>query len=173
MGNMVSCILMSAPSIMNKNPKDQSATVVFPNGEVRRLRGQPTVTAAELMLECPNFFLANTRSLHVGRRFSALNADAELESGNFYIMFPMERVKSTVTAVDMALSRHVGSYSGSGRVSEVARNYQQDADFQDPGSTHGEAEQFSVVLKHRHRLSSFGSRKPLLETIREEPVWSR
>ncbi|KAF2310853.1 hypothetical protein GH714_017636 [Hevea brasiliensis] len=96
MGNYVSCTL-STPLIKNS----KAARVVLPTGEVRQFRHQP-VKAAELMLECPNFFLVNSQSLHIGRRFSALSADEEVEFGNVYIMFPMKRVNSVVTAADMA-----------------------------------------------------------------------
>lgn len=162
---------------MNKNSKNRSVTVIFPNGEVRQLRGQSTITAAELMFECPNFFLANSRSLHVGGRFSALSADEELEAGNLYIIFPMKRVKSVVTAVDMAPLRLIGARSdsvGPGRVSAETENDQQDAtESEIPESTHSEAEQFSAAPEYKYRLSACRSKKPLLGTIREEPVRSR
>ncbi|KAK4741536.1 hypothetical protein SAY87_025124 [Trapa incisa] len=174
MGNSVSCTLMAAPSIMKKNRKYRPTTVVFPDGEVRQLTGQLTITAAEFMIECPNYFLANTRSLHVGRRFSALSADEELESGNLYILFPMKRVKSIVTAVDMAPLRLMGTNTGSRRVSKGSGYDLKDAKSEEPGPTLGvEAEQISELPTYRCRLSSCGSRKPLLETIREESVWSR
>ncbi|KAG5240452.1 DUF4228 domain-containing protein [Salix suchowensis] len=96
MGNYISCTL-STPLIKNS----KAARVVFPNGDVRQFR-EP-VKAAELMLECPNFFLTNSQALHIGRRFSALGADEDLEFGNVYLMFPMKRVSSTVSAADMAV----------------------------------------------------------------------
>ncbi|KAH7533907.1 hypothetical protein FEM48_Zijuj04G0181300 [Ziziphus jujuba var. spinosa] len=40
-------------------------------------------------------------SLRIGRRFSTINADEDLEIGNVYIMFPMNRVNSIVTPGDM------------------------------------------------------------------------
>ena len=40
-------------------------------------------------------------SLQIGRRFSALNADEELECGNVYVMLPMKRLNSLVKASDM------------------------------------------------------------------------
>src|SRR2546430_1670487 len=96
MGNYVSCTLAS-PLIKNS----KAARVILPAGEVRQFR-EP-IKAAELMLECPNFFLVNSQSLHIGRRFSALAADEEVEFGNVYIMFPMKRLNSVVTAADMAV----------------------------------------------------------------------
>lgn len=163
---------MVPPSIMSKNSKHRMATVVFPDGEVRRLGCQPAIAAAELMLECPNFFLANSQSLRVGRRFSALSADEELEVGNLYLMFPMKRVKSIVTVVDMAPLRLMGALSGSESISGGTGNDQHDMEFEEPAPTYGEAGLFPAVPDHKRRLSSCGSRKPLLETIREEPVWS-
>ena len=96
MGNYVSCTL--APPLM-KNSK--ATRVIIPTGEVKQFR--EIVKAAELMLEHPSYFLVNSRSLHIGRRFSALGADEELESGNVYIFFPMRRVNSVVTPTDMAV----------------------------------------------------------------------
>lgn len=175
MGNFVSCTPMVSHPIMNKKPRNRSVTVIFPDGEVRQLKGLPTITAAELMFECPNFFLANSRSLHVGGRFSALEADEELEVGNLYIMFPMKRVKSVVTAADTAPLRLTGASSvAPGRVSAGIRNDQRDdVEFEHPESTHNEADWFSAAPDYKYRLSACRSRKPLLETITEEPVWSR
>ncbi|KAK7264090.1 hypothetical protein RJT34_31693 [Clitoria ternatea] len=59
------------------------------------------VMVAELMMENPNHFLVNSCSLHIDRRFNALDADEELEFGNVYIFFPMSRVDSIVTAADL------------------------------------------------------------------------
>nr|KYP35847.1 hypothetical protein KK1_043084 [Cajanus cajan] len=96
MGNYVSCTL--APPLM-KNAK--ATRVIIPTGEVKQFR--EIVKAAELMLEHPNYFLVNSRSLHIGRRFSPLAADEDLEFGNVYIFFPMRRVNSLVTPADMAV----------------------------------------------------------------------
>ncbi|KAH7533909.1 hypothetical protein FEM48_Zijuj04G0181500 [Ziziphus jujuba var. spinosa] len=49
----------------------------------------------------PNFFVVSMMSLRIGRRFSAINADEDLEMGNVYVMFPMKSVNSVVTASDM------------------------------------------------------------------------
>ncbi|EPS59815.1 hypothetical protein M569_14993, partial [Genlisea aurea] len=61
--------------------------VIFPTGEVRRLRQK--AKAAELMMEMPNFFLVNVKSLRIGRRLSPLNADEDLEMNGVYLYFPM------------------------------------------------------------------------------------
>jgi len=96
MGNYISCSTLSgAPG----GKHSRAAKVIFPSGEIQLLH-EPT-KAAELMLETPNFFLVNSQSLHVGRRFSALSADEDLEMANVYVMFPMRRVNSVVTAADM------------------------------------------------------------------------
>ncbi|CAN1308366.1 hypothetical protein LINPERPRIM_LOCUS27350 [Linum perenne] len=98
MGNYVSCTLAS-PLIKT----GKAARVVFPCGEVKQFRAP--IKAAEIMFDCPNFFffLANSQSLHIGRRFSPLPADEELELGNVYLLFPMKRSSSVVTAADMAV----------------------------------------------------------------------
>ncbi|KVH96232.1 Protein of unknown function DUF4228 [Cynara cardunculus var. scolymus] len=98
MGNYASaCNLMISPRMKS----NKAARVIFPTGEIRQF--QESVKAAEIMLDCPNFFLVNSQSLNINRRFSPLSADEELESGNFYIMFPMRRLNSMITPADMAL----------------------------------------------------------------------
>ncbi|KAI4313837.1 hypothetical protein L6164_026786 [Bauhinia variegata] len=181
MGNYISCTL--APPIM-KTAK--AARVIFPTGEVKQFRG--TVKAAELMLECPNFFLANSRSLHIGRRFSALGADEELEFGNVYIMFPIRRVNSIVTAPDMAVF-FMAANSAAKRISGGKVGVL-------PDNSGGVAQQQQQVVEEssevvsvdngvprlsldgvesgfQYRLSYCRSRKPVLETISEEPICSR
>lgn len=173
MGNYVSCTL-AAPLIKHS----KASRVIFPGGEVRQFR--QFVKAAELMLECPNHFVSNSKSLHIGRRFSALSADEELELGNVYIMFPMRRVNSIVTAADMAVlfmaansaaKRISGGKvrilpeSGGGNTSGVAEaesNLKEESD---------EVDRFDqVVPEFKYRLAACRSRKPMLETIKEEPV---
>ncbi|KAL8472661.1 hypothetical protein ACS0TY_029757 [Phlomoides rotata] len=95
MGNYISCTLASH---IGKAPC-RATKVIFPSGELRHIY-EPT-KAAELMLEMPNSFIVNTRSLQIGKRFSALNADEDLEIGNVYVFFPMNRVNSLVKAADM------------------------------------------------------------------------
>ncbi|KAI3453092.1 hypothetical protein Pfo_009755 [Paulownia fortunei] len=96
MGNYISCTFL-APKL--RSPK--SARVILPGGEIRQFR-QP-VKAVELMLESPNYFLVNSKSFNIGRRFSPLLADEDLEFGNLYVMLPMRRVNSVVTASDVAV----------------------------------------------------------------------
>lgn len=185
MGNYVSCTL-STPLIKNS----KAARVVLPTGEVRQFRHHP-VNAAELMLECPNFFLVNSQSLHIGRRFSALSADEEVEFGNVYIMFPMKRLNSVVTAADMAAlfmaansaakrisggnnankGRVLPESSGDVKAEESCMHGSEDGGSRLSGSEE-EIEGFPM-LEFRHRLSMCRSRKPMLETIKEEPVCSR
>ncbi|KAH8496083.1 hypothetical protein Peur_055240 [Populus x canadensis] len=175
MGNYISCTL--ATPLMKRS---KVARVVFPTGEVRQFR-EP-VKAAELMLECPNFFLANSQSLHIGRRFSALSADEELESGNVYLMFPMKRVSSIVTAADMAVF-FIAANSAAKRISGGNSNRvlpesggDQNVQESPEGRHNGEArlslegvEDFPAP-EYKYRLSCCRSRKPMLETIKEEPV---
>ncbi|CAA6665432.1 unnamed protein product [Spirodela intermedia] len=95
MGNYASCALSGGHGRYSK-----SAKVIFPGGEVRRV--DLPVNAAELMLDAPNHFLVSAQEMRVGRRFSPLAADEDLDAGAFYVMLPMKRVNSAVTAADMA-----------------------------------------------------------------------
>ncbi|KAH7571028.1 hypothetical protein JRO89_XS05G0242000 [Xanthoceras sorbifolium] len=161
---------------------NKAVRVVLPGGEIRQFR--ELVKAAELMLECPNFFLTNSRSLHIGRRFSALAADEELEPGNVYIMFPMKRVNSMVSAADLAAlfmaanssssssaKRLLGGAGGVGPSGEITRADQND---EDKGSSVSlEVDEGFPIPEFKYRVVSWRSRKPLLETINEEPVFTR
>ncbi|GMY18497.1 hypothetical protein FCV25MIE_13736 [Fagus crenata] len=177
MGNYVSCTLATPLIKSNK-----AARVVFPGGEVRQFR-QP-IKAAELMFECPNFFLVNSHSLHIGRRFSALGADEELELGNVYIMFPMKRVNSMVIATDMAMLFIVANsaakrisggkigilpVSGGGDTQSVAVAAE-GSEVEGPRLSLEGVEGFSAP-EFQFRLSVCRSRKPMLETIKEEPIY--
>lgn len=172
MGNYVSCTL--APPLM-RNAK--ATRVILPTGEVKQFR--EIVKAAELMLEYPNYFLVNSRSLQIGRRFSALAADEELEFGNVYIFFPMRRVNSVVTGADMAVlflaansaakrlsagkARVLPDNSGGGAAEEKGVN--EDINNEIPRlSLEG------VESGFQYRLSYCRSKKPVLETINEEPI---
>jgi hypothetical protein len=173
MGNYISCTLATPLIKSNK-----AARVIFPGGEIRHCR--ETVNAAELMLECPNYFLVNSRSLHIGRRFSALAADEELEFGNVYIMFPMKRVNSVVTAADMA-ALFMAANSAAKRISGGKVRILPDSG----GGRQEAAEESGSRLslegvdeglaspEFNYRLSVCRSRKPGLETITEEPIRSR
>ena len=185
MGNYISCTLATP---LMKNSK--AVRVIFPGGEVRQLQDQ-SVKAAELMLECPNFFLANSKSLHIGRRFSALAADEELEFANVYIMFPMRRLNSVVTAADLAVlfmaansaSKRIsggkvrilpesGGDGGSGIEANYVDNdhHQTDNKGTTTLSLDGVEGFDQVVPEFKYRLAACRSRKPMLETIKEEPI---
>ncbi|CAN0871407.1 hypothetical protein LINGRAHAP2_LOCUS9832 [Linum grandiflorum] len=175
MGNYVSCTL-STPLIKS----GKAARVVFPGGEVRQFRSP--VKAAEIMFDCPNFFLANSQSLHIGRRFSPLPADEELELGNVYLLFPMKRSTSVVTAADMAAfflaansaAKRISGFKGP--VGDMMTSQAAPEEMSGGGrqSLEEVAEEFEVPAEFKYRLSICRSRKPMLETIKEEPaVFSR
>ncbi|KAK8479524.1 hypothetical protein V6N13_074984 [Hibiscus sabdariffa] len=162
MGNYISCTL-ATPLIKS----GKAARVVLPGGEIRQFRD--CIKAAELMLECPNYFLTNSQSLHIGKRFSALSADEELELGNVFIMFPMRRLNSVVTAADVAVLFMAANASAkrisSGKATENVN--------EEESSTEGSKLSLEGVEEFKYRLSVCRSRKPSLETIKEEPVFSR
>ncbi|XP_022775907.1 uncharacterized protein LOC111317772 [Durio zibethinus] len=176
MGNYISCTL-ATPLIKS----GKAARVILPGGEIRQFR--ESVKAAELMLECPNFFLTNSQSLHIGRRFSALSADEELEFGNVFIMFPIKRVNSVVTAADMAIlfmaANSAANRISGGKVrilseSGNAHMQKRSIECEDRGSRlslEGVDEGFPVA-EYKYRLSVCRSRKPSLETIKEESFCS-
>ncbi|CAM8956482.1 unnamed protein product [Rhodiola kirilowii] len=93
MGNFASCTLSSSSS--------KAVKVILPTREIRQLKED--TKAAELMMEFPSYFLVNSSSMQIGRRFSALSADEDLEVGSVYVMFPMRRVSSTVADGDVAV----------------------------------------------------------------------
>lgn len=163
MGNYASaCNIMISPRMKS----NKAARVIFPTGEIRQF--QDSVNAAEIMLECPNFFLVNSQSLNINRRFSPLSADEELESGNVYIMFPMRRLNSMITPADMAvfwMQANSAAKRISGRIPP---------DSKDEVKAEAEAEQGRLVpdefpeFSFSHRLMVCRSRKPSLDTITEE-----
>lgn len=171
MGNFTSCTRLSHPM---KNSK--AARVIFPGGEIRQFRDP--VKAAELMLDCPTFFLVNSRSLTIGRRFSPLTADEDLEFGNLYVMFPMQRVNSVTMAADVAVFL-MAAKSAAKRISagNVKISPESGGDLEETaGATTvgievgGEA---FPVPEYRYRMSACRSRRPMLDTITEEPLSSR
>ncbi|XVF34132.1 hypothetical protein REPUB_Repub18cG0031900 [Reevesia pubescens] len=177
MGNYISCTL-ATPLIKS----GKAARVILAGGEIRQFR--VSVKAAELMLECPNFFLTNSQSLHIGRRFSALTADEELEFGNVYIMFPMKRLNSVVTAADMAMlfmaansaAKRISGGNGNVRISPESGNVniiQEESSTECEDESSGSRLSLEGVAEFKYRLSVCRSRKPSLETIKEEPVCSR
>lgn len=176
MGNYVSCTL--APSLMRTS---KATRVVFPSGEVKQFR--EIVKAAELMLEHPTYFLVNSRSLQIGRRFSALGADEELEFGNVYIFFPMRRVNSFVTGADVAVlflaANSAAKRLSAGKTRVQPENgggeWQQGEAAAEEGEDSDEVPRLSlegVDSGFRYRLSYCRSKKPVLETIKEETTRS-
>lgn len=173
MGNYVSCTL--APPLM-RNAK--ATRVILPTGEVKQFR-EP-MKAAQLMLDHPNHFLVNSRSLHINRRFSALAADDDLDFGNVYIFFPMRRIHSVVVAADMTLlflaanSAAKRLPAGKARVlpdngggGGLRRQGEENSD----GVPRLSLEGVESGFEFQNRLSYCRSRKPVLETINEEPIW--
>ncbi|KAE8713360.1 DNA ligase [Hibiscus syriacus] len=168
MGNYVSCAL--------SNPLGSSKTtkVILATGEIRRF--QEPIKAAELMLETPNFVVVNSKSLKLGRRISPLNADEDLELANVYVMFPMKRVNSSVTAADMgalliaANSASRKGFAGNVRILPETDEEENEEEWSmQPNLNLDDIEEFSAP-EFMHRLSMTRSKKPLLETIAEEPI---
>ncbi|XP_047961953.1 uncharacterized protein LOC125206772 [Salvia hispanica] len=162
MGNYASCAFV-APKL--RSPK--SARVILPSGEVRQFRNP--VKAADLMLEAPNFFLVNSKSLAINRRFSPLAADEDLEFGNLYVMFPIRRSSSVVTAADVAVFLMAASSApkriAGGRISPEA-----EAEAIETASSSG-LDLEAVAPGYQYRLSVCRSKRPGLDTILEEPVF--
>lgn len=154
MGNYASCTLATA---------SKPAKVVLPTGNVRQLADG--TNAAELMLEIPNHFVVNARSMHVGRRFAPLSADEELNKGNVYVLFPMRRVSSVVTAADMGvllmMARSTVKRASGGKAGIL------------PEAKERLEEDVVGVAEVKGRLSVSRSKKPALATIVEEPISSR
>ncbi|KAK6931585.1 PADRE domain [Dillenia turbinata] len=168
MGNYMSCTRPMLPAIKNS----KAARVILPTGEIRHFR-EP-ISAAELMLEFPSFFLVNSQSLNTGRRFSPLNADEDLEFGNVYIMFPMKRLNSVITAADVALLLIVENSTGkriSGANMRISPEYE--VNRESPAAETSPRMSLEEVEGFPYRLSVCRSRKPALETISEEPIRSR
>ncbi|KAG8366700.1 hypothetical protein BUALT_Bualt17G0106700 [Buddleja alternifolia] len=174
MGNYISCYFL-APKL--RSPK--SARAILPGGEIRQFR-QP-VKAAELMLESPSYFVVNSKALIIGRRFSPLTADEELEFGNLYVMFPMRRVNSIVTAADvaaflMAANSAPKRISGGSAVKISPEVVAVLAEAAEVGGEDGQSRlslEGVVATEYKYRLGVSRSKKPLLDTISEEPVFVR
>ncbi|XAR52480.1 hypothetical protein NMG60_11020592 [Bertholletia excelsa] len=175
MGNYASCSI-----IPPKRNNSMVARVILPGGEIQQFR-EP-VKAAELMLEYPMFFLVNSQSLHMGRRFSALAADEGLEFGCVYIMLHMKRVNSVATAADLALGI-MAANSAARRITGgkvrilpesggVPRNNSPGNEIQVSRLGMDDAGGFSEQ-EVKFRFGPCRSRKPTLDTIAEEPVSSR
>lgn len=174
MGNYISCTLSAVPG-----GRSRAIKVILPSGDVR-LIVDGTVNAAELMLDTPGHFLVNSRSMQLGRRFAALSADEDLELGEVFVMMPMKRLNSIVTAADMARlllaankelrkSRVLPeSSSSSSQVSPAMSMVEPELD--DAGD---DVPMATGIGEFKYRLSMCRSRKPTLETITEEGINSR
>lgn len=168
MGNYASC------AVAGQNGKhSKAAKVILPSGEIKHFY-QP-IKAAELMLDIPNHFVVNSKSLKVGRRFSAMNADEDLEIAAVYVMFSMKRVKAVVTAADMG-ALFLAAKRGAGKVRVVPACSGDVREVESPASASG-VDSCGVKMaleelcspEFKHRMSVCRSKKPLLETIVEEP----
>ncbi|XP_071692170.1 uncharacterized protein [Rutidosis leptorrhynchoides] len=152
MGNYVSCTLT--------HRQNSTATkVIFPNGEVHKFH-EP-IKAAELMLESPSSFIVSSKSLRIGARFCALNADEDLEFGIVYVMFPMNRVNSVVTTSDLGSLFITAKKMG--RIAPVPTQLKLNLE---------DIEELSSP-EFKHRILMCRSKKPVLETIAEEHVCYR
>uniref|UniRef100_A0A7N0VGN5 Uncharacterized protein n=1 Tax=Kalanchoe fedtschenkoi TaxID=63787 RepID=A0A7N0VGN5_KALFE len=164
MGNYASCTLMS------KRATSRAVKVILPTGDLRQLKEE--MKAAELMMEFPSHFLANSCSLQIGRRFSALSADEDLELGNVYLMFPMRRLSSVVKAGDLAVLFAAARMRLV--VVEKEEEEEEGGDVNKRGGTGSvcNLEEVEGLFEEefKHRLSMCRSRKPKLETIKEEAI---
>ncbi|PIA26558.1 hypothetical protein AQUCO_09100026v1 [Aquilegia coerulea] len=193
MGNYISC----AVSHGTFSSHYKGTKVILPNGEIRIFDSQ--ITAAEIMLEAPDYFLVNTKSLKIGKRFQALNADEDLEICNVYAMFQMKRLNSVVTAADMgsllvkanSATKRASAPCGVARVTpelmaRVTPVARVTSDFMNTTTTTNTLEKTwpepkldlsdiddFQVTEFKQRLSLSRPRKPVLETILEEPMRSR
>lgn len=167
MGNYASCALAGAGT----GKFSRTIKVVLPGGEIRTLK-EP-VKAAELMLETPNSFLVSARSLQIGRRFAALNADEDLEIGGVYVFFPMKRLNSVVGASDMGVLFLAAKKKDKVRVvPEVSVQEEEMAPAVSPARLKLEELAEELCLpEFSHRRSFCRSKKPVLDTIVEEPIW--
>ncbi|CAO2825367.1 unnamed protein product [Amaranthus hypochondriacus] len=168
MGNYTSCALTTQLG------KNRSAKVIFPSGEIKQFQQQ--TKAAELMLEIPNYFLVNSKKLQLGKRFLPLNADEDLEIGNVYVMFGMKRVNSFVTAADMGklflVAKRGSKSNGKVRVvpacsEEGEPAAREERECEEVAREVVEVEELELEFMHRRSVGR--SRKPVLETIVEEP----
>ncbi|CAN8300272.1 unnamed protein product [Cochlearia groenlandica] len=176
MGNYVSYSLTKTSS------SSSTARIILPDGEVRDIHA-PT-KAAEIMLEIPSFFLVDSKSLKIGRKFNPIAADDDLQirGCHVYVTFPMTRAMSAANASDMARlfvavkkqqlkRRRAGAKSsggfngkvspdGDGEVKMITARSKLDLE---------SIEEFSAA-EFMHRISVSKSKKPKLETIVEESL---
>jgi hypothetical protein len=177
MGNYLSCTLA-------KTPGGKGARVILPDGRVRQVA--LPATAAELMLDAPGHFLAETRAARVGARLAALSADEDLEMGAVYATFPMKRLGTPLAAADMARLAAAATREArrSAKVSAVVAAPPEAsagvaassvvAELEETPSPRARLDEMvddavaAEIGVLKHRLSSARSRRPTLETIHEE-----
>ncbi|KAM3299822.1 hypothetical protein ACQJBY_041029 [Aegilops geniculata] len=175
MGNYLSCTLA-------KTPGGKGARVILPDGAVRRVT--LPATAAELMMDAPGHFVAETRHARVGTRLEALHADEDLEMGVVYATFPMNRIGTKLAAADMARLAAAATREArrSAKVSSVGAAASAPPEHAitfvpaaeeapSPRARLDEMVDDAVAAEIdvlKHRLSSARSRRPNLETIHEE-----
>ncbi|CAD5321935.1 hypothetical protein AtNW77_Chr3g0157801 [Arabidopsis thaliana] len=165
MGNYVSCALY-------KTSSSPLTKVILPDGGVRDIH-VPT-KAAELMMEMPSYFLVDTKSVKVGRKFIPLAADDDLDLGgcHVYVAFPMTRATSAANASDMArlyLTGKKRTKSCDNRRVSPENEDNDDVRLIGPKLNLEDIEEFSAA-EFIHRISVSKSKKPQLETIAEEHV---
>ncbi|XP_050217408.1 uncharacterized protein LOC126668245 [Mercurialis annua] len=177
MGNYTSSC-KQACQIDNKYSKSSSSTtkVIFPTGEIKKIN-QPT-KAAELMMETPNYFITDSKIMRIGKRFCPLNADDDLLKGNIYVMIPMHKKNYVVCASDlgslfMIADSTVKKGSGGGIKVQPGGGTVAVGDVAVVPRLSLEGLEETSVPAVMRRMSISRSRKPLLETIDEEPFRSR
>lgn len=124
-------------------------------------------------MEFPSYFLVNSNSMQIGRRFSTLSADEDLEIGNIYVMFPMRRVSSTVADGDVAIllmaakmKMVVAQNNQDVQEGEIFKRDEHMGSFCNFVEMEGSFEE-----DFKYRMSVCRSIKPKLETIKEEPIY--
>lgn len=147
--------------------------MILPDGGVRDIHAP--MKAAELMMEMTSHFLVDAKSLKIGRKFTPLSADDDLDLGgsHVYVAFPMTRLASAASASDMTRL----FLAGKKRTKSCDnRRVSPEDEEEDDGVRLIRAklnleniEDFSAA-EFIHRISVSKSKKPHLETIIEGHV---
>ncbi|KAG6392591.1 hypothetical protein SASPL_146815 [Salvia splendens] len=122
----------------------------------------------------------SSRATKIGRRFNALNADEDLEMGNVYVFFLMSKVNAAADMAALFLAANSSAKRmsrgsvrilpcGGGDVQIVKSVAEKSAE---PKLNFDDVDDFSVA-EFKQRVSFCRSKKPLLETIAEEPAFVR
>ncbi|KAI0513454.1 hypothetical protein KFK09_009475 [Dendrobium nobile] len=156
MGNYISCTL----SVAIIEAQSQVPKVILPNDAILQLSAR-LVTAAELMLDHPGYFLVHSGAMLVSRRLFALSADEELELGAVYVMFPMDRLGSVAREEDMGRLLLATGKEGRKGVSESTA---QMASPLEPRSEMDDA----LIADFIYLKSLSRSKRPAMDTIMEE-----